>query len=215
MKPNMSRPVLKLSKLLPQNLQLREGERRSIVCPDCDSWHSIRRNVVWPHHLERTERGKSGLKCKGSARRVEIDVDLEEWSSTLKELDATVTWRRATRVFPKPQTAAPSPISLLTTASREATRLPAVVERARSAIIRHRLACSTCESGGRCARGRELEIFLGETHASLDLLLEQREVMERQKRRIEGRQRAAQWRRIQASVARTDKLRQSQIPQNT
>ncbi|MCX4919950.1 hypothetical protein [Streptomyces sp. NBC_00687] len=201
MKPNLSRPALKLSQLPPENLQLREGERRSLVCPDCKSWRFIRRGVVWPH------RGKDGSKCDGSARRVQIDVDLEEWGRTLTELDATVTGRRATRVNPKPKTATPPPVSRLATIPKEATRLPAVVERARIAVIHHRLACTRCESGGRCERGRELEIFLAETRASLDFLLEQREAKERQEARIDGRERAAQWRRVQPSVARTDKLR--------
>lgn len=210
----MNRPVLKLSKLPAQNLQLREGERRSVVCPDCDSWHPIRRNVVWPHHLERTERGKNAPKCEGSARRVEIDVDLEEWGRTLTELDATVTGRRATRVNPKPKTPPPPPVSRMATIPREATRLPAVLERASIAITHHRLACTRCKNGGRCPRGRDLEIFVSETRASLDFLLEQREVKERQKARIDGRQRAAQWRRVQPSVARTDKLRHPEASKN-
>ncbi|MFD6921833.1 hypothetical protein ACFV99_16680 [Streptomyces sp. NPDC059944] len=210
----MDRPVLKLSKLLPQNLQLREGERRSLVCPDCDSWHPIRRNVVWPHHEERTERGKNAPKCAGSARRVEIDIDLEEWGRTLAELDATVTGRRATRVNPKPKAAMPPPVSRLATTPSDMTRMPAVSERAGTAVTRHRLSCTRCANGGRCERGRELEVFLAETRASLGFFLEQREVRERQKARFDGRRRAAQWRRVQPSVARTDKLRHPMSSKN-
>lgn len=213
-KPDTSRPALKISTIPVFNVQLREGERRSIVCPDCNEWHPLRRNVVWPHHLERTERGKNGRRCPGSARRVEIDVDLAEWGRKVAEADATVTGRRSNRVNRKPRTATPPAVSRLATAPKEPTlRMPAVLERARTAVALHRDACAKCQSGGWCETGRELEVWLGETQASSGFEMEQRQRKEQQAERLEARQRAAQWRQVQRAVTRTDTQRRAQIPQ--
>ncbi|GHE33985.1 hypothetical protein [Streptomyces capitiformicae] len=214
MKPDTSRPALKISTIPAHHVQLREGERRSIVCPECQEWHLLRRNVVWPHHLERTERGKNGPRCPGSARRVEIDVDLAEWARQVAEADATVTGRRSNRVNRKPGNVTPPPVSRFATALKESTpRLPAVLERARTAIALHRDACPQCRSGARCEKGRELEIWLGETEASSRFAQEQKQRAERQAERVQARQRAAQWRRVQRGVTRTDTQRKAQIPQ--
>jgi len=212
---DQSRPALKVSTIPASNVQLREGERRSIVCPDCSEWHPLRRNVVWPHHLERTERGKNGVKCPGSARRVEIDVDLEDWGRRVAEADSTVSGRRTNRVNRKPRTPAPPSVThLATTPKQPAPRLAAVLERARSAVAAHRDACATCRKGGRCETGRELEVWLAETAATALLVRETREREEQQTERRLAHERAAGWRKAAPKTPSTDRPDKDQIPKH-
>lgn len=258
MRPNMDRPPLKISSLPSHHVQLREGERKAIVCPDCESWHPLRRGVIWPHHLERTENGKNGPKCAGWARRVEIDVDLATWGRKVAEADATVTGRRSNRVNRKPRAATPPPVSrmgeapkpqaaaqnqfrralaehqamcracrigdtcLEAKALRDRYRpgdhtLRSERTRATQAVTTHRATCAVCSSGARCQTGRELELRNLHTDATWTLAREQHAAREREQTRTErqetttrARQRAAQWRRVEPSVRRTDRLRQEQ-----
>ncbi|MDX3232533.1 hypothetical protein [Streptomyces sp. ME19-01-6] len=262
MKPNMKRPPLKISELPVSNVQLREGERRSIVCPDCSEWHPLRRNMVWAHHLERTERRKNGRRCPGSARRVDIDVDLAEWSRKVAEVDATVTGRRSNRVNRKPRTTTPPPISRMgatpkpQAAAQDRHREALTEHRARcracqrgdscfaaralrdryrpgehtliservravQAVATHRVTCDVCRNGARCQVGRELELRELHTGATWTLTQEQQATREREQLRTErqesdarARFRAAQWRRVEPSVRRTDRLRHEQARTN-
>lgn len=214
MKPNKSRPPLKISTIPAHHVQLREGERRAIVCPECSEWHPLRRGVVWPHHLERTQPAKNGRRCPGSARLVEIDVDIAEWGRKMAEADATVTGRRSNRVNRKPRTLTPPPVTRLATAPKQpAPQLAAVLEQARSAVAVHRDACATCRGGGRCETGRELEVWQAETDATSRLLREKRQRQEQQTERRQARERVAQWRQVEPDVRRTDRLRKEQVPQ--
>lgn len=149
MKPDLSRPPLKLSSVPASSVQMREGERRSIVCPECGEWHPLRRNVVWPHHLERTERGKNGRRCPGSARRVEIDVDLADWGREIAEADATVTGRRTSRVTRRPTQTPPPPVGRMSPA-------PVSAAAALASYRAHVRACATCTGRDRCPLGTRL-----------------------------------------------------------
>ncbi|MGW0665326.1 hypothetical protein [Streptodolium elevatio] len=91
----------RISQLLPQDINLRDGEQQSIRCPECHTWRRIRRGMVWPHHPD-------GERCTGSSRRVILDITVEEWEQRLTEaIDATAC-RRPTKVTPKPK-ALPTP----------------------------------------------------------------------------------------------------------
>lgn len=208
MKPNMKRPPLKVSTIPSHHIQIREGERKAIVCPDCTEWHPIRRSMVWPHRLERTERGENARRCPGSARSVEIDVDLAEWGRKITEADATVTGRRSNRVNRKPRTLTPPPVTrLATTPKPPAPRLTSVLERAQHATATHRDACRACREGHRCATGRELEVWHAETAATVRLLVEQQERAERQTDGRLARERVAGWRKTAPQTRRVDRRR--------
>ncbi|AXK34692.1 hypothetical protein DVA86_20590 [Streptomyces armeniacus] len=211
MKPNLSRPPLKVSEIPADHVQLRDGERRSIVCPDCEEWHPLRRGVIWPHRLERTERGKNGPKCGGAARRVDIDIDIAEWGRQVAEADATVRSRRPTQVIRKPKQAPPTPIARLATTTEEAvpvvSKLWTQLEQARAALAAHRDGCTVCrrdkdgKPGARCETGAELEFRESQHAASWDFERKQRAKAEGEERRRERREaqeraqtRSAQWR---------------------
>ncbi|MGW7603199.1 hypothetical protein [Streptomyces antimycoticus] len=208
MRPNMDRPPLKVSTLPSHHVQLREGERKAIVCPDCNRWHPLRRGVIWPHHLERTERGKNGARCPGYARRVEIDVDIATWGRRVAEADATVASRRSNRVNRKPRTTArPAVMHLATAPKPPAPRLASTLERAQGATVAHRDGCPACRQGGRCKTGRELEVWHAETVTTARFLQEQQERTERQTELRLARERAAGWRRAAPRTRRVDSLR--------
>ena len=96
------RPALLASKLPASNLNVRPGESRSVVCPDCGTWRLLRRGLIFPHRStdEKT-------RCPGSAQRITLNVPLatietRQWAET-----ANVNQRRPTRV----QLKAPAPIA--------------------------------------------------------------------------------------------------------
>lgn len=100
MRPS-SLPAYRVSQLRPQHLNLREGERRSVRCPECGTWRMIRRGMVWPHQVD-DDLGLGSLRCSGSARRVVMDLTVQQWEQRLAEGTAAVAPRRATQVSPKP-----------------------------------------------------------------------------------------------------------------
>jgi uncharacterized protein YbaR (Trm112 family) len=159
MRKNTKIDPLKISEMPAHHVNLREGERKSLVCPDCKSWHPIRRGIVWPHHLERTERGKNGTRCPGSARRVEmIDLDLDQWSHDVAEADATVKARRANRVTRKPKAPATPAVSQVVAPVLDA---PTALRR----YQKHRERCATCRPAGRtrCIDGARLAVLYART----------------------------------------------------
>ncbi|MFG2977718.1 hypothetical protein ACGFYY_32600 [Streptomyces sp. NPDC048331] len=142
MRPSTREPLL-LSKLAPQNINLRDGEPRTILCPDCQTWHRLERKIVKPHHLDRTGRGAAGAapRCKGSLRRVTFDLSVEEWGERLLRAEETVTGRRAqggTRRKPLP--VAPTAIS----------RLAHTTDALRNGLRAHRASCQVCRIGVPC-----------------------------------------------------------------
>ncbi|MFD5891125.1 hypothetical protein ACFWHQ_34890 [Streptomyces sp. NPDC060334] len=142
MRPSTREPLL-LSKLAPQNINLRDGEPRTILCPDCQTWHRLERKIVKPHHLDRTGRGAAGAapRCKGSLRRVTFDLSIEEWGERLLRAEETVTGRRAqggTRRKPLP--VAPTAIS----------RLAHTTDGLRNGLRAHRASCQVCRIGVPC-----------------------------------------------------------------
>ncbi|MFJ9472467.1 hypothetical protein [Streptomyces caniferus] len=212
MKPNLTREPLKVSTLPFHHLQLRDGERRAIVCPDCQEWHPLRRGVVWPHRLERTERAKNAAKCPGSARRVVMNIDVESWGQAMAEASASVVGRRSTKVVRKPKAPVAAPVGRLAAviASQGPTavsRLAVVLERSRGAVAVHRVACTTCCSGARCAAGGELERRRAETEATWTLAREHQaraeaaeDKRQRRHREQQGRTRRAQWQHQKPTV---------------
>ncbi|MBT2406267.1 MULTISPECIES: hypothetical protein [unclassified Streptomyces] len=142
MRPSTREPLL-LSKVPPQNINLRDGEPRTILCPDCQTWHRLERKIVKPHHLDRTGRGTAGAapRCKGSLRRVTFDLSIEEWGERLLRAEETVTGRRAqggTRRKP-----APTPPTAI-------SRLAHTTDGLRNGLRAHRASCQVCRIGVPC-----------------------------------------------------------------
>ncbi|MFD2118524.1 hypothetical protein ACFSNO_01875, partial [Streptomyces cirratus] len=98
-------PALKLSKLLPSRIDLRDPLQAVLVCEDCGTWVPItginsRVQKLVPHHT-----GKAGvaaaIHCRSSNRRVEFDMTLPEWRQALDDAITEASSRTATTVLPK------------------------------------------------------------------------------------------------------------------
>ncbi|MEU3706915.1 hypothetical protein AB0E82_32010 [Streptomyces anulatus] len=157
------RPALKASEIPPQNLNLRDGERHSIVCPDCDTWHPLYRKMIKTHHMDREVRGGRAPRCPGSAQLIDMNISVEKWAETMLAADSTATGRRSARQHYKPLAEAPAPVSRMAQAPKpeEAqffqSELNAACRRAREAVVLHRSSCTACQNGGFCGAGRQLE----------------------------------------------------------
>ncbi|MEV5982826.1 hypothetical protein [Streptomyces sp. NPDC052114] len=104
-------PVLKLSRLLPSHIDLRDPLKAVLVCEDCGTWVPItgmqgKVQKLVPHHT-----GKAGvaaaIHCRSSNRRVEFDMTIPEWRQALTDAVKETSSRQATTVLPKafsPQT---------------------------------------------------------------------------------------------------------------
>lgn len=93
---NNGRPVLLVSSLAPQLVDLDPSKPPSMVCQDCRRWQLIRS----PMHVHKPNGRKA---CPGSGQRVHIDVTPEEWWADLQEaVDKTALRRRADGHVPQP-----------------------------------------------------------------------------------------------------------------
>lgn len=68
------RPALALSTLSPLHIDLTQPGRALFVCPDCGRWLRPRRGLA-PAHRATDE----VTRCAGSARRLNFDVQPDEW----------------------------------------------------------------------------------------------------------------------------------------
>jgi hypothetical protein len=216
------RAPLKASRMRPEHLSLRENEPRLVVCPDCETWHRLKRSMILPHRdgqpVERTERRYvgdkpvGGRRCPGSAQRIDIDLTPEEWGEKLRAADSTATGRRSVRQHHRPQTMAPTPVHRVALVPGPSARLLAAQTRARDAVNDHRKVCGMCKTGrARCSIGRELEIRMGHTDASVRLAHEQRESALRAAA-APSIPRTRQWRRVAKDVSTVDKARRAFAP---
>ncbi|GGY77175.1 hypothetical protein [Streptomyces anulatus] len=210
------RPALKASEIPPQNLNLRDGERHSIVCPDCDTWHPLYRKMIKTHHLDREVRGGRAPRCPGSAQLIDMDISVEQWGERMLAADSTATGRRSARQHYKPLAQPPVPIYRLADRGPQGTptlhRLLPLLERARHAVDQHRVACSLCGAGGRCDAGRALEVRLAETDASCTIAREQLKHQERRRfDRAAAPKRQSAWAAVLPAVQDAD-TRRSVVP---
>ncbi|MFJ1847069.1 hypothetical protein [Streptomyces sp. NPDC088146] len=157
------RPALKASEIPPQNLNLREGERQSIACPDCNTWHPLYRKMIKTHHLDREVRGGRAPRCPGSAQLIDMDISVEQWGETMLAADSTATGRRSARQHYKPLAETPVPVSRMAHAPKAPSdrgvqnELNSARQRAREAVVLHRSSCTACQSDRFCGTGRKLE----------------------------------------------------------
>jgi hypothetical protein len=209
------RPPIIASDLGVNELDLTPGKEH-LVCPGCSTWVPITGMLgtpkLVPHHRERAKTG-APLRCTaGSNRQVVIDVDAAAWGEKVAEADATAVGRRSGRVNRKPRTVAPTPVHRVASVPGPSALLLAAQSRARDAVNKHRKVCGVCKTGrARCPIGRELEIRMGHTDASVRLAHEQRESALRAAS-APSIPRTQQWRRVAGVVTRVDDARRAVVP---
>ncbi|MFE9700547.1 hypothetical protein [Streptomyces sp. NPDC006270] len=155
------RPALKASEIPPQNLNLREGERQSIVCPDCDTWHPLYRKMIKTHHLDREVRGGRAPRCPGSAQLIDMNISVEQWGEAMLAADSTATGRRSARQHYKPIPAPAKPVTKMsptsTTPADALTAYRTHLRRCRSSALSGR-----CQGSHRCIEGSRLAALYAE-----------------------------------------------------
>lgn len=127
------RPAIKASTIRPEHLNLREGEPRMVVCPDCGTWRRLKRSMIHPHRdgVEQPrpegrrycddaneDKPSNGKRCDGSAQRIEIDITPEQWSERLLAAESTASGRRTTNPVRKPRLPAPPATVQMNSADR-------------------------------------------------------------------------------------------------
>ncbi|MHB6912792.1 hypothetical protein [Streptomyces sp. DB-54] len=87
------RAPLKASEIRPDLINLREGEPRTMVCPDCRRSRAIRDRMVVAHRAEphsaqpRHRRTENRVpRCPGSGQRIWIDITPEQWQARYDKL---------------------------------------------------------------------------------------------------------------------------------
>ncbi|ALC32325.1 hypothetical protein [Streptomyces sp. CFMR 7] len=145
------RPPLLLSMMKPQNINLREGETKSIVCPDCERWWRLMGETQLKIR-EHCARGCKGggtdchehTRCPGSNQSVLLDATVERWAEAMLAADSTATGRRSARQHFKPIPAPAEPIARMSSA-------PGTPVEALSAYRSHLRMCRDSGKAGRCA----------------------------------------------------------------
>ncbi|MGW2393945.1 hypothetical protein ACWCYK_31305 [Streptomyces lydicamycinicus] len=160
MRHNGRAPIL-ASQMRPEHLNLRDGEPRMAVCPDCRTWHRLTRSMIMPHrdgvavpkdgsrrYRDDTAPHKpsNGRRCPGSAQRIDLDITPEQWGEQLLAAETTAAGRRTARPIRKPRPqVAPA-----------AAQMPAATRPLREQLAEHLQSdCTRCKAG-RCARVIEL-----------------------------------------------------------
>ncbi|WP_189538386.1 hypothetical protein, partial [Streptomyces roseolilacinus] len=138
------RPPVITSKLKVTELDLTPGKEH-LVCPDCSTWVPITGMLgtpkLVPHHTGRAKAAEPRRCTAGSNRRIDLDIKLDAWRvgvAERAEVAATVAFRRATKVLPKPRTGSVPAVSQL-------KPTPLTPEAVRVVFIRHREMCPSCK----------------------------------------------------------------------
>ncbi|MBO8189208.1 hypothetical protein [Streptomyces spirodelae] len=107
------RPPLKLSKIPPLAIDLRDPANAVITCEDCGTecpitgmkGGSVQKLV--PHHTGQAH-VQPGIRCRSSNRQIVFDLTLPEWWQARADAAREAANRRPSRVTRKPRTA-PAP----------------------------------------------------------------------------------------------------------
>ncbi|MFM9499897.1 hypothetical protein ACKI1Q_40745 [Streptomyces galilaeus] len=191
------REALRLSRMAPEDFNVRPGETKSIACPDCCTWRRIMGDTVLKireHCIsDKVADGEKYASCPGSDQLVVIDIDVRRWQARQDRLlrDAMPQEnRRAAQQFHKPLPAPATPVSRI--------KAEITLETARQSYLAHRKGCTRCVGGQHCTDGgvlaRRYVLALQEEPARR----EAREEQERQERHTARKQtapavRKAQW----------------------
>ncbi|WSM19098.1 hypothetical protein OHB49_44515 (plasmid) [Streptomyces sp. NBC_01717] len=167
MRHNGRTPLL-ASTMRPEHLNLREGDPRMAVCPDCQTWHRLTRSMITPHRSSDGviasndrprrffgEKPAGGRRCPGSAQRITIDITVEQWGEKLLTAESTATGLRSARQHYKPLPAPAKPVARMTPAPvNAADALTAYREHLKKCQARNTV--DRCGSTHRCADGARL-----------------------------------------------------------
>ena len=180
-----TRPALMLSEIRPQHINLREGERPSVRCPDCMTWHPLHRRMIKTHRLDSTLRGGATPPCPGSGLRIDYDISVEEWGQRLMEGNTEASACRSARQHYKPL---PGPAPAVAQMAARPAYLATVATRAHRAVRVHYIGCTSCVPDAWCAVGEDLaqQLFRAE------------DARDQAAKRTTSARRSAQWRRIDA-----------------
>ncbi|WP_019074371.1 hypothetical protein [Streptomyces hokutonensis] len=148
---NRRAPLL-LSRMAPEDFNVRPGETKSIACPDCRTWRRImgEKNLKIREHCvsDKVLEGQKHMKCPGSHQAVVVDIDVRRWQARQDRLlrDAMPQDnRRAAQQFYKPLPAPAVPVSRM---EAEVT-----LESTRQSYLAHRKGCTRCVGGQHCTDG--------------------------------------------------------------
>jgi hypothetical protein len=143
---NRRAPML-LSTIDPQEINLREGETKSIVCPDCRTWRRLMGDtklVIREHCIsDKVASGEKHVRCDGSNQVVTLDIPIEQWHEAMLAADSTATGRRSARQHYKPLPAPAKPVTRMSPVSMS-------VAGALAAYREHLKKCRTSNVAGRC-----------------------------------------------------------------
>ncbi|MGA4846682.1 hypothetical protein ACOBQB_10590 [Streptomyces sp. G5(2025)] len=144
---NRRAPLL-LSKIAPQDINIREGEVKSIVCPDCRTWRRITGETklkIREHCIsDKVAEGRKHVRCDGSNQVVKLDISVEQWSEAMLAADSTATGRRSARQHYKPLPVPAKPVTKMSPVSMS-------VADALAAYREHFRKCRVSSMVGRCS----------------------------------------------------------------
>ncbi|RNG26253.1 hypothetical protein [Streptomyces botrytidirepellens] len=158
------RPPIRASKVDADRINLREGEKRTVVCGDCGTWRVIEGRMVAAHRAEpRSSKPRKRRqlpedrvpRCLGSGQRIWFDITPDQWRARYERLSShrqdqgmNPGSRRTTRVKRMSNTPPPP-------ASKLIPSLP-TAKRAFEKYKAHRNGCSTCTGRTHCTDGARL-----------------------------------------------------------
>ncbi|WP_326615323.1 hypothetical protein OG949_41205 (plasmid) [Streptomyces scopuliridis] len=147
---NRRTPLL-LSNIKPQDINVREGEIKSIVCTDCQTWRRLMGETklkIREHRVsDKVTDGAKNDRCSGSNQVVKLDISVEQWSEAMLATDSTATGRRSARQHNKPLPAPAKPVTKMTPA-------PVNASDALTAYREHLKKCRVSSVAGRCGGTR-------------------------------------------------------------
>lgn len=98
------RPARPISSFRASDVNLRPGEKPTLVCPDCHTWRFLAAGIIQPH------RTGDGSRCAGSGQRVYRDVPLARLDDAERVEARQAATRRSARVHYKPAPPVPLPV---------------------------------------------------------------------------------------------------------
>ncbi|GAA3372477.1 hypothetical protein GCM10017744_104140 [Streptomyces antimycoticus] len=204
---NRREPLL-LSKVDPQDFNVREGEVKSIACPDCRTWRRLMGDTtlkIREHCVsDKVAAGENHRRCPGSNQVVVIDIDVRTWQRQTNRLLKDGMWadqRRAAQQFHKPLLPSATPVTKM-------SPVPVSAQAALSAYRQHFKKCPACTGAHRCGDGAQLAELYERLQRTQPRRDKAREVLARERVRFdrsyiaEGAERtAAVWTEAQEATA--------------
>ncbi|MDX2707799.1 hypothetical protein PV350_33860 [Streptomyces sp. PA03-6a] len=198
-KRNNGRAPLRLSKVEPQDVNIREGEVKSIVCPDCKTWRRLMGGNMTLKIREHSTTDQE--RCAGSLQVIKLDMSVEEWDEKLLAADSTARVRRSARQHYKPLPAPPKPVARM-------VPVPATAAGSLTAYREHLAKCrassvaSRCAGTHRCADGARLAALYEQLQRTQEHRDRTRQAFARERARFDRRYTATAQKTAAAEWAR-------------